>query len=151
MSVLLNRLTVFFNPPYGSNGPVEGRTYTLTHSDETGDLFLSIGSGIDSSKINWKMRDEVIGNWQIRGGQYYLVCSVHISGGEFDEKKARARFSIFQEELPLALKGIINGDKGLFTYYPWLLNAPIQVEFSSVYPEFNQVMYYGMARHYQEG
>lgn len=151
MSVLLNRLTVFFNPPYGSNGPVEGRTYTLTHSDDTGELFLSISSGIDSSKIDWRMRDEVVGTWQIVGGQYCLVCSVHISGGEFDEKKSRSRFAIFKEELPLALKGIINGDKGLFDYYPWLLNAPVQVKFCSVYPEFNQMMYYGLARHYQEG
>ncbi len=151
MSVLLNRLTVSFIPPYGCTGPVEGRSYTLTHSDETGDLFLSIGGGIDSSRINWKMRDEVIGTWQIRGGQYCLVCTVHISGGEFDEEKSRSRFSIFQQELPLALKGMINGDKGLFDYYPWLLNAPIQVQFCSVYPEFNQVMYYGLARHYQEG
>ncbi|MGM9931861.1 staygreen family protein [Pradoshia sp.] len=151
MSALSNRLTVIFIPPYVTVGPVEGRTYTLTHSDETGELFLSVGGGIDSSKIDWKMRDEVIGTWQIRGGQYYLVCSVHISAGEFDENKARARYSIFKEEMPLALKGIINGDKGLFGYYPWLLNAPVQVEFCSIYPEFNQVMYYGLARHYQEG
>ena len=36
------------------------RKYTLTHSDESGELFLSIGKNYDFDQINYNIRDEVL-------------------------------------------------------------------------------------------
>ncbi|MGE8081491.1 staygreen family protein [Peribacillus loiseleuriae] len=50
--------------PFVTEGlPVDGRKYTLTHSDVTGELFLSIGNHYDLPAINLKIRDEVLAKW----------------------------------------------------------------------------------------
>ena len=148
MAFQTEQVSVTYIPPMTLLGPLEGRKYTLTHSDLTGQLFLSIGCEIDSLKINWEMRDEVVADWRMVNGQYVFTAYAHISNGDFDEAKAAARYEHFKKMMPVALHGIIHGDQTLFTYYPWLLNSPIYVQFSSGYPEYNKVEYYGMVRHY---
>lgn len=128
--------------------PLEWRKYTLTHSDSTGQLFLSIGSKYDYGAINYKFRDEVLAEWVSEMGKFKLFGRVYVSGGEFDENSAKVRFLIFQKELSLALKAIIYGDQTFFTNYPWLLDAPIYIRFESIYPEYNQIAYYGTPRYY---
>lgn len=48
-------------------GPLTPRRYTLTHSDSTGDLFLTIAPEVDRKQIaGWYtrlMRDEVLAQW----------------------------------------------------------------------------------------
>ncbi|RBP07999.1 staygreen protein [Rossellomorea aquimaris] len=51
------KLTVTYLPPASIFNPVDNRKYTLTHSDTTGELFLSIGCHFDLEKINPSMRD----------------------------------------------------------------------------------------------
>ncbi len=62
------KLLVRFAPGVASEGPVAPRCYTLTHSDATGDLFLTVGPGYDRQQISgWYtrlMRDEVLAKWQ---------------------------------------------------------------------------------------
>ncbi|NQD67073.1 hypothetical protein HP456_14250 [Bacillus haikouensis] len=142
------KLAVTYLPPASIFNPIDNRKYTLTHSDTNGQLYLSIGSQYDLSKINAQMRDEVLGEWRRELGQYTLFGKVYVSGGEFDEKLSKVRFMIFKKEIPLALNAFVNGDNGFYTYYPWLLDAPVYIYFESVFNEFNQVIYFGTPRQY---
>ncbi|WLR57101.1 staygreen family protein [Mesobacillus subterraneus] len=142
------RLSVTFIPPATAFVPIDSRKYTLTHSDLTGELFLAVGNVYDYQAINFEMRDEVLADWITINGEYLLYAKVYISNGEYDLNMSRIRYMIFKKELDLALTAIVYGDKNFYTYYPWLLDAPIYVQFSSIYPEFNQVAYYGTPRMY---
>ena len=143
-----DRLSTKYIPPVNTFGPIEGRRYTLTHSDDTGELFLSIGKNYDLSAVDPKLRDEVLAKWQTRCGEYLLLAKVYVSGGEYDIKFSQVRYMIFKKELKLALTGIVYGDRHFYTNYPWLLDCPIFVQFDSVYPEYNEVLYYGTPRQY---
>jgi hypothetical protein len=141
-----SKLIVSYFAPTTPLRPLENRKYTLTHSDETGYLFLTIGNHYDIKAINKKMRDEVLAEWMPTMGEYQLRGKVHISEGEYDEKHAKVRFMIFQRELHLAVKAIIYGDQAFYSNFPWLLDAPIFIEFYSVFPQYQQVLYYGTPR-----
>jgi hypothetical protein len=142
------KLHVTFEPPTTSFSPIQGRKYTLTHSDETGELFLAVGKRYDLDAIDQKLRDEVLAEWKTRNGEYVLMGKVHISTGEFDEKLAKIRYMIFKKEMNLALTGMVYGDREFYVHNPWLLDSPILVHFESVYPEFNEVLYFGTPRYY---
>ncbi|UII54147.1 staygreen family protein [Cytobacillus spongiae] len=143
-----NLLTVTYLPPATPFHPVEGRKYTLTHSDTTGELYLSIGIRYDMKAVNPQFRDEVVAEWTPKMGQYILNGTVYVSGGEFDEKYAKIRYMIFKRELDLALTAMVYGDRSFYLHYPWLLDSPIFIQFSSVYPQFNQLLYFGTPRKY---
>ena len=69
MSRLLpGKLHVSFQQNVRPEGPATPRRYTLTHSDSTGDLFLTIGAAYQEEQIaGWYtrlMRDEVLAEWQ---------------------------------------------------------------------------------------
>jgi hypothetical protein len=142
------KLSVQYLPPASIFNPIDNRKYTLTHSDTTGAMFLSIGCHFDLEKINPSMRDEVLGEWKRNLGQYTLTGKVYVSEGEFDQQLSNVRFMIFKRELPLALAAIVNGDKGFYTYHPWLLDAPIIICFESIFPEYQQTLYFGTPRQY---
>ncbi|MFB9757043.1 staygreen family protein [Ectobacillus funiculus] len=142
------KLFVTFLPPANLYEPVINRKYTLTHSDVTEKLFLSIGYTYDTYAIDQHLRDELVAQWTNKHEKLVLFGKVYISGGEFDEKTAGKRFYIFQKEMAMALKAIVNGDKQLYTYFPSLLTAPIYIYFESVYPDFSRVVYYGMPKQY---
>ena len=61
-------LSVRFRDGTTAEGPLLPRRYTLTHSDSTGNLFLTIGRDYDRQQISgWYtrlMRDEVLAEWQ---------------------------------------------------------------------------------------
>jgi len=58
------KLHVVFKDHSKAEGPIMPRCYTLTHSDFTGDLFLTIGTSYDLKQISGiytkLMRDEVL-------------------------------------------------------------------------------------------
>lgn len=142
-------ISVNLIPPATFVQPTEGRKYTLTHSDLTGELFLDIGNVYNYEAINQKMRDEVIGEWKADDQSHFtLIGKAYIDGGEFSETTAGIRFNIFQKEMGTALNGIINGDIPFYENYPVLLDAPIYVHFESTYPQYQQVFYYGTPRLY---
>ncbi|SIT75450.1 staygreen family protein [Edaphobacillus lindanitolerans] len=118
--------------------PVIPRRYTLTHSDETGDLFLTIGTEYAWDRVNTKMRDEVLGEWLMNGDCYLFCVYVYIGQGEFDQHVSAKRNEVFRRELPLALKAIRYGDRFLFNKYPNLDQANIIVSFTSAYPQFSK-------------
>ena len=66
-----SKLNVDYKGNVGTKEPIIPRKYTLTHSDETGELFLSIGNNYDLDQINYGVRDEVLGCWE-KDDKYYL-------------------------------------------------------------------------------
>jgi len=143
------KLSVNLIPPATFSQPVEGRKYTLTHSDITAELFLDIGYVYNDKSINPKMRDEVLAEWRKDDhGHLKLVGNVYVDGGEFSQKVAGIRFKIFQQGMATALKGMVYGDRPFYVHYPFLLDAPIFIQFLSTYPQYRQVAYYGTPRQY---
>ena len=117
-----------------SDGPVMPRCYTLTHSDTTGDLFLTIGPDFDRAQISGLytrlMRDEVLAEWREDedGPALHVYC--HVSGG-LALGTAGWRYAIFRRELPLVLEAFRYGDRQLFETHPELDRAPIRIHFRS--------------------
>ncbi len=127
------------------------RCYTLTHSDVTGDLFLSIGSQYDTRKISKfytrLMRDEVLA--EITNEEDALVFKIycHVSGG-IVFGRAKWRYNIFQSQLPLVLEAIRHGDDILFKQNPELDQTPVLIHFKSTDSRFNKVERWGVMADY---
>ena len=128
------------------------RRYTLTHSDRTGELFLSIGNEYETKQISKLytrlMRDEVLA--ELSDDEDNLVFRVycHVSGG-FIFGTARLRYNIFQSELPLVLEAIRYGDKIMFEQNPPLDNTPVLIHFKSTNTRFNKVENWGTVADYR--
>lgn len=127
------------------------RKYTLTHSDSTGDLYLTIDCEYDQNQISGLytrfMRDEVIAEWKKDEDQYRLHVYVHVSGG-LVFGWASMRYRIFQHHMPLVLKTIRNGDNQLFELFPELDKSPIIVHFESGRMKYNKTEDFGILRDY---
>lgn len=145
------KLNVKIISPANSVQPIEGRKYTLTHSDITAELFLDIGYVYNYEAINLKMRDEVLAQWKKdEQGRFMLVGMAYVDGGEFGEIVSGIRFNVFKKEMDTALKGIVYGDLSFYANYPVLLDAPIFINYDSTYPQYHQTLYYGTPRQYLE-
>jgi hypothetical protein len=116
-------LHIDFLPETTAEGPLIPRCYTLTHSDRTGELFLSVGLEYNTRQISgWYtrlMRDEVLAEWKQDKEGYSLHVYLHVSGG-LVFGRAGWREAIFRSELPLVLESIRYGDRGLFITHPAL-------------------------------
>lgn len=121
--------------------PIIPRRYTLTHSDMTADLYLTIGSDFAYYKLN-PMRDEVMGEWigNTNNVVYYVYLYVD---GQFVPGVKSIREATFRRELPLALEAIRYGDNEFFNAHPELDFIPITVYFLSTDPMFNKVENWG--------
>jgi hypothetical protein len=112
--------------------PCLPRCYTLTHSDLTGELDLTIGPAFDQARISgWYtrlMRDEVLAEWQETGAELALHVHCHVKGG-LVLGSAAWREAIFRSELPLVLEAFRFGDRGLVEAHPELDRAPVWVHF----------------------
>jgi magnesium dechelatase len=110
------------------------RYYTLTHSDATGDLFLSIGKEYNkrqtASLYTRLMRDEVTAELIELEGNMVLNVHCHVSGG-IVFGLASWRYKIFCSELPLVFEALRLGDKDIFDHHKELDQAKIVVHFKS--------------------
>lgn len=129
------RLTVEYRDGVTAGNPIVPRRYTLTHSDDTGELFLTIGTEFAWDKVNPEMRDEVLGEWMAYGEFIYYNIYLFVSLKEHDLNAALTRNEVFRREFPFALTAIRYGDRSLFAQYPSLDNAFIIVNFISNYPQ----------------
>ncbi|AOV07515.1 staygreen family protein [Sporosarcina ureilytica] len=129
------RIAVEYRNGVTATEPVISRKHTLTHSDFTGELFLTIGTEVAWDKVNIDLRDEVIGEWKVNGNCLYYNVYLFIDNKEHDLKAAISRNEIFRRELPLALTAIRYGDRFLFDLYPTLDQVVIIVNFMSTYPQ----------------
>jgi hypothetical protein len=127
------------------------RRYTLTHSDITGELFLSISIDYDSRVLsNWYtklMRDEVLAEWQENRDGQCLMIFCHISGG-ICLGWAGLRNKIFRRELPLAIEAICNGDINFIANNPRLKEAKVIVNFNATKKEYNKTEHWGRVKDY---
>ncbi|QOR68106.1 staygreen family protein [Cytobacillus suaedae] len=144
-----SKLSVEFKDGVTPLFPTFHRRHTLTHSDETGELFLTIGIQFAYEKINITMRDEVLGEWVNVHGEWMYYIHLYVDGGEFDQNTVKIRNTIFRRELPLALEAIRYGDQTFFHAYPWLDYSPIIVHFLSSSSEYNKVEYWGQFSNYR--
>lgn len=142
------KLSVEYRNGVTATGPIIPRNYTLTHSDFTGELFLTIGTQFAWDKVNPDMRDEVLGEWKTNENCLYYNVYLFIDQGEHDLTVATIRNEIFRRELPLALTAIRYGDRFLFDLYPNLDYALIIVNFISTHPQFARQESWGTFKNY---
>ena len=142
-----DKLKVNFLPPTTPIYPIEGRKYTFTHSDTTGMLFLDIGNTYNYDVINIQLRDEVLGEWIIYNKNSYTLCLyIYLKGIYHNE--IQKKYQIFKSHLELAITSILYGDIELLKEYPYLMDAPIHVKFSSNHFMFNSSEYYETPSYY---
>ena len=132
-------LSVEFIDGVTTIAPIIPRHYTLTHSDITAELFLTIGISFNYDKTNI-IRDEVLGEWININGKYLYYVYLYVDGQSTPNIKETAiRDSIFRRELPLALEAIRYGDREFFDTHIKLNYTPIIVYFISKNPKFNTI------------
>jgi hypothetical protein len=145
-------LHVQFAAGVAPDGPLTPRRYTLTHSDSTGDLFLTIAAEVDKEQVSgWYtrlMRDEVTAEWQAgeEGPSLHVFC--HVSGG-LAFGGAAMRDSIFRHELPLVLEAFRFGDGALYESQPELDRAPIWIHFRSTDRRYDKTERWGTPAEYR--
>ena len=128
------------------------RRYTLTHSDMTGNLFLSIGTQFNTKQTSGLytrlIRDEVLAELVDEGAHPVIKVYCHVSGG-LVLGTAKWRYGIFRTELPLALEAIRHGDDHLFEANPSLDYTAVYIHFQSSSERFNEVEYWGTMSNYR--
>ena len=128
------------------------RRYTLTHSDATGDLYLTIGPDYDRRQISGLytrlMRDEVLAEWRQDQDAVALHVYCHVSGG-LVFGSAEMRDAIFRRELPLVLEAFRYGDRALVEGIPALDRSPIWVHFIASTARYNRVERWGTPSDYR--
>lgn len=142
-----DKLKVSYKDEIGIKNFLPPRRYTLTHSDESGELFLSIGKKYDFDKINYNVRDEVIGSWE-KDDKNYLLVTVEVDNGD-DISDTIKRDEIFRQEIVLALMAIVYGDNLFFENNKELYEAPVRVKFNSKFSEYDSLEELGKVKDYK--
>ncbi len=146
-----NLLHVEFINGVNETGPVTPRAYTLTHSDFTGELFLTIGKEFNYSQTGGiytrLMRDEVLAEWELSESSIlHVFC--HVSGG-LVFGTARMRNNIFRYHLPMVLESFWYGDRILVKENPNLAKGRVIIHFVSKQKRFDKDEDWGIFEDYQ--
>ncbi|MCD5324923.1 MULTISPECIES: staygreen family protein [Pontibacillus] len=142
------KLYTQYRPDIEHFTPFSERTYTLTHSDQTGDLFLTVSKEFATDQTN-EMRDEVFGWWtQPKNNQVQFQGSVLVGTEDIPETAQQIRYQIFMREMSTALKGIFYGERWLLETYPFLKESPIWIQFRSNLPQYSGNIYFGTVKDY---
>ena len=146
-----DKLHVKFTDDANPDGPITPRTYTLTHSDMTGDLFLTIGQRYNFSQIHGfytrLMRDEVLAEWDVNE-EVSLHVHCHVSGG-LVFGLVKWRDEIFRYHLPMVLEAFWYGDRILLSLHPELAMGQVIVHFHARQKKFNKDEVWGVLNHYK--
>jgi hypothetical protein len=128
------------------------RRYTLTHSDRTGILDLSIGREYNMKQFSGLytrlMRDEVLAELCTDSDNLRLKVYCHVSGG-LVFGTAKWRYNILQSELPLVLECIRYGDRVIFDMNPELDRTPVLIRFSSSKSRYDKTEEWGNIGEYK--
>jgi hypothetical protein len=132
-------------------GPLLPRIYTLTHSDVTGELFLSIGKEINFPQIKGfytrLMRDEVLAEWELaEAATLHVFC--HVSGG-LVFGTARMRYEIFRYHMPMVLEAFNYGDRALLIEHPELAKGRVVVHYIARQKRYDKDEVWGVFEDYQ--
>lgn len=140
------KLHVTFSGGSISEKLVFPRRYTLTHSDRTGELFLTIDNHYNKKQTSGLytrlMRDEVLAELVLYENSPLFRIYCHVSGG-FVIGTAGWRYNIFQKEMMLVLEALRYGDRVLFERYPELDDAPVTVHFKSTDSRYDKIETWG--------
>ena len=128
-------------------GPICERKYTMTHSDETADLFVTIGNEYAMDKMN-ELRDEVLLTFEYTPRGIVLAGEVIVDGRGISGD-AETRNGIFARELSTALQAIRYADDEFFKVNPALDDIPIYIWFRSDDPVYNKLYDYGTMSEYK--
>ena len=142
-----DKLKVSFKDNIGKSRPIMPRKYTLTHSDETAELFLSIGNKYDLDKINYSVRDEVLGSWE-KDDEYYLLINIEV-GNNNDINSIIKRDEVFRRELPLAITAIVYGDNLFLENNKELYDASVIIKFNCQIKEYDVLEKWGKIKDYK--
>jgi hypothetical protein len=142
-----DKLNISFDNGLNDQGSKFPRCYTLTHSDITGNLFLTVGPTYDHEKLSGLygklMRDEILGEWK-NDDQPSLHIHCHCSGG-IVIGSAKWRDSIFRYHMPAVLEAIFHGDQLFIAEEnPELLKAPVYVHFHAKQKPLDRIEKWGI-------
>jgi hypothetical protein len=147
------KLHVTFAPGTTSEHLVLPRRYTLTHSDMTGELFLTVGDRFDKKQISGLytrlMRDEVLAELSKEQNKLAFKVYCHVSGS-LAFGPAGWRNDILHTEMPLVLEAVRYADRLLFEKDPGLDSVPVLVYFQSNKDRYNKVENWGTAGQYAQ-
>lgn len=142
-----DKLHTTFTSPTSPVEPIHPRCYTLTHSDRTGDLFLTIGPKYDQKQISgWYtrlMRDEVLAEWKQESSGASLHVHCHVSGG-LVLGGGKWRLDIFRHHMRQVLEAFRYGDQALVQQFPQLDQATIWVHFHARQEDLDKVERWGV-------
>jgi hypothetical protein len=128
------------------------RRYTLTHSDSTGEMFLSIGSDYDLKQISGfytrLMRDEVLAEFIVDHQEMSFHVYCHVSGG-LALGPAGWRKDIFHHHMRMVLEALRYGECELISTHPELDEVKIWVHFKSTHTKYNKVEDWGLFKSYR--
>ena len=128
-----SRLHVTFTEGARPDGPLTPRRYTLTHSDLTGDLFLTIGPDYDHHALHALQvrleRDEVLGDWVLGADGPRLHLHMAAQGGLPVFGTGAMRCNIFRRYRPMVLEALRYGDRVFAEAHPELDDAPVVARF----------------------
>jgi hypothetical protein len=140
------KLHVTFTEGTSVRDPNLPRRYTLTHSDSTGDLFLTIGADYDRRQISGfytrLMRDEILAELKTDGQDKSLNIYCHVSGG-LVLGPAGWRYDIFHHHMRLVLEALRYGDRELISVHRELEEVKILVHFLSTRNRYKKVEDWG--------
>ena len=140
------KLHVTFTEGTSARDPDLPRRYTLTHSDSTGDLFLTIGADYDRRQISGfytrLMRDEVLVELKNDGQDTSLHIYCHVSGG-LVFGPAGWRNGILHHHMRMVLEALRYGERELISAHPELDEIKILVHFISNHDRYNKVEDWG--------
>lgn len=136
-----------FREPTTALSPIADRKYTMTHSDETGDLFVTIGTEFAEDKVS-SLRDEVRLEWTVIKDTPVLYGEVLIDGDGISIGSSEVRDTIFKREMPLALQAIYHADGRFFNAHPELKETPVFIHFTSSQANYNKLYNFGTIGEY---
>ncbi len=128
------------------------RVYTLTHSDFTGELFLTIGKEINFPQFKGiytrLMRDEVVAEWRT-SDPVTLDIYCHVSGGLVFGTPGM-RYRIFRYHIPMVLEAFWYGDRILLKEHPELEKGRVMVHYLAWHKRFDKDEVWGVMEDYQQ-
>jgi hypothetical protein len=142
-----NKVFVQYRGSMKPYSPLKNRSYTITHSDMTGELCVIVADDYAEDQIS-EMRDEVRISWRQHRLGFVLFGSVLVDG-EGVTGNTSIRSDIFYNEMPIALQALRQADRFLFGEAEKLDNTPIYIHFISDNPAYNRIYYFGAIGSYQ--
>ncbi|MCC0629695.1 MULTISPECIES: staygreen family protein [unclassified Clostridioides] len=142
-----NKLNVNMVYPVSATAPIRFRRYTVSYSENTSNIYLTIATYFDTLSIGTVSIDKVYGQWAwVIDNIYDLNLFVFV--GNYPYEIARNRYESFVNVLPIAITSIINGDRIFLISNFYLLNSKITVRFISSHPTLNRTVDYGSIRNF---